>query len=71
MGNSFKDLEKLYITERENAGDKTKHNIGSNINLFGFVSNVLELYIPKVGDVIKSLSSFQTESVNKKTSFKK
>jgi hypothetical protein len=59
--NGFKELEELYIKERGNAGEQTKHNIGSNINLFGFVSNIIDLYIPKAGDVIKSISSFSSK----------
>lgn len=63
MGNnSFKDLEELYIKDRGNTSDQTKKNIGSNINLFNLISNMIDLYIPKAGDVIKSFGSFPNDS---------
>lgn len=56
--NSFKDLENLYIKERENSGDQTKLNITANINLFGFMSSLIDLYIPKAGNVLKSFGTY-------------
>lgn len=64
--NSFKDLEDLYIKERGSASDKTRQNIGSNINLFGFISNMIDLYIPKAGEVIKSFGTFSNMENDKK-----
>ena len=52
--NSFKDLEDLYVQERGDASSETKRKVNANINLFSFVSNLIELYIPKVGSVLQS-----------------
>lgn len=56
--NSFKEMEAQYINERGDGSKETFQKIESNINLFAFVSNILELYLPKAGNVIQALSSF-------------
>lgn len=52
--NSFKELEELEIQDRGNGSSVTKKNINANINLFGFISELIQLYLPKAGSVIKS-----------------
>ncbi len=52
--NSFKELEELQILERGKGSSITKKNINANINLFGFISELIQLYLPKAGSVIKS-----------------
>jgi hypothetical protein len=58
--NSFKELESLYIKDRGTGSQETLQKIESNIHLFGFVSNIIDLYLPKAGSVIQSLGSFNT-----------
>ena len=58
--NSFKELESLYIQGRSTGAQETRQKI-SNIHLFGFISNILDVYLPKAGNVIQSLGSFKTE----------
>ncbi len=64
--NNFKELEKIQIESRENKNDKTKQNINSNINFFGFVSNIIDLYLPKLGNVLTSFDSSSDNIKNKK-----
>ncbi|MFN8338685.1 MAG: hypothetical protein U0T36_06665 [Saprospiraceae bacterium] len=52
--NSFKELEALQIKERGNGSSITKKNISANINLFGFISELIQLYLPNAGSVLKS-----------------
>lgn len=68
--NSFKELEALYIKERGDGQEQTRQKIESNIQLLGFISNVLDLYVPKAGSVIQTLSSvdsFHKPTIQKKT----
>ncbi|MBK8055905.1 MAG: hypothetical protein IPK35_22205 [Saprospiraceae bacterium] len=58
--NSFKELETLYIQGRSTGAQETRQKIESNIHLFGFIANILDLYLPKAGNVIQSLGSFNT-----------
>jgi hypothetical protein len=58
--NSFKELESLYIKDRGTGSKETLQKIESNIHLFGFISNIIDLYLPKAGNVIQSLGSFNT-----------
>ncbi len=60
--NNFKELEKLLIENRGNNSNKIKNNINSNINLFSFVSNLVELYIPKMGKVFTSFDNSKDNS---------
>ncbi|MFZ1749035.1 MAG: hypothetical protein WAU01_02535 [Saprospiraceae bacterium] len=53
--NSFKELEALHIKERGDHSEQIKSNIGDNISLFGFISNLIEVYIPRVGHVIQAM----------------
>lgn len=66
--NSFKELEELYTKDRNNTSIETKKKINANINLFGLVSNLIELYIPKVGSIIGALDNgpSQSDKNNKK-----
>jgi len=63
--NSFKELEALYIQQRGPGAEDTKNKIEANMKFFGFVCDVLELYIPKVGNVIQSLSAFGSKNKSK------
>lgn len=56
--NSFKELESLYIKDRGTGSQETREKIESNIHLLGFIGNILDLYLPKAGNVIQSLGSF-------------
>ncbi len=57
MDNNFKELEKLAIQNRLRPQEETKKKINANIHFFGFVSSILDVYLPKIGSVIMS---FQT-----------
>lgn len=63
--NSFKELEILNIKKRKDNGDEVKKNLGANIHLFNFVSNLIDLYIPKVGNVIQSFGENTKSGPNK------
>ncbi len=56
--NSFKEIEEFYIKERGNGSEVTRHKIESNIHFFSFISNLIDVYLPKAGNVIQSLGSF-------------
>jgi hypothetical protein len=60
MSNNFKELEKLTIQNRVRSQEETKQKINSNIHFFGFVSTILDLYVPQIGKVISA--SFQSPS---------
>lgn len=64
--NSFKELEELYIKERGNDGSEIRQNLGSNIQLFSLISNLIDLYLPKAGGVIQSLASFTNSGKSRK-----
>lgn len=64
--NNFKELEKILVESRSKNSDKTKQNINSNINFFGFVSNIIDLYLPKLGNVLTSFDSSSDSIKNKK-----
>lgn len=64
--NNFKELEKILVESRSKNSDKTKQNINSNINFFGFVSNIIDLYLPKLGNVLTSFDSSSDNIENKK-----
>ncbi len=66
--NSFKDLEKINIQGRANNGaEMHKKNIRANINLFSFVSNIIELYIPRAGGVIKYFDPSSPDNIDKRS----
>ncbi len=64
--NNFKELEKILTENMENNSANTKQNINSNINFFGFVSNIVDLYIPKMGQVFTSFDISSEKIKNKK-----
>jgi len=64
--NNFKELEKILVESRSKNSDKTKQNINSNISFFGFVSNIIDLYLPKLGNVLTSFDSSSDNIKNKK-----
>jgi hypothetical protein len=55
--NSFKELEKLYIAERRKDSEETRNKLESNIRLFSFISNLVDVYLPKAGKVITSFGN--------------
>ena len=59
MNNNFKELEKLNIEGRLRSKDETKKKINANIHFFGFVSSIIDVYLPKVGGVIKAFNQPQ------------
>ena len=64
--NNFKELEKILTENRDKNSDKIKSNINSNINFFGFVSNLIDLYIPKMGKVFTSFDNSNENTKNQK-----
>ncbi len=54
--NNFKELEDKIISERGSGDEETKKKVNANIGFFGFISTLLELYLPKVGEVLKSMA---------------
>lgn len=64
MKNVFKEYEDILIRQRmENS---TQENVKSNINTFGFIGNLLDLYLPKVGSVIVSINGQSSQKVKTK-----
>lgn len=62
--NNFKELEEILISKRPDDGQQTMTNLNTNIGMFGLASNLVDLFLPKVFNVIsKSL-----ENNNKKES---
>jgi hypothetical protein len=66
MSNNFKELEKLNIQNRLRSTNETKQKINANIHFFGFVSSVLDVYLPKVGVVITSFGTAASRPEKKK-----
>jgi hypothetical protein len=64
--NSFKELDRINIENRKTNGDNIKSNLNSNIKLFSFVSDILEIYLPKVGEVFTSMVIDSSKSNTKK-----
>lgn len=63
--NSFKELEKMYINDRGKGSVETRHKIESNIHLFGFISDLIDVYLPKAVNVIQVLGTFNSSVKNK------
>ena len=62
--NNFKQLEEVYISRQPPHARKTiENNIHSNMGLISYVGRVVELYIPRVLDMIISLIGGNSESV--------
>lgn len=69
--NNFKELEEILIANRPDDGQKTMTNIKSNISMFGLASNLIDLFLPKVFNVIsKSLDNNNTKPENQIPKFK-
>ena len=54
--NNFKELQNQIIEERGSGDELTKKKVSSNIGFFNFISTLIDLYLPKVGDVLKSMA---------------
>ncbi|KXK39000.1 MAG: hypothetical protein J5I52_10055 [Saprospiraceae bacterium] len=60
--NNFKMLDDLNISERAPSGkEKTKTNIQTNLEFLNLLGNILDVYVPRAGEVI--LSFGQTDAV--------
>ncbi len=46
--NNFKELEKQRMEEAGNALDKIKSNVNSNLGVFHFIGEMIELFLPRV-----------------------
>ena len=64
--NNFKEIERINIANRKNSS-LVKRNINSNIKLFSFVSDILEIYLPKAGSVFTYLLPDTTSQKDNKT----
>lgn len=54
--NNFKELEKLLAENKEITFDKVKNDLVQTRSLFGFVGDLFDLFIPKIVDVLTSMS---------------
>jgi hypothetical protein len=66
MSNNFKELEKRTIEGRVRSQEETKKKINSNIQFFGFVSSILDVYVPKVGSVLTAFNSSEDQKNKRK-----
>lgn len=55
MQSSFKEYMDRLIQQR--LKNDTKNNVNQNIKTFSLISSMLELYIPRVGDIFTSIGS--------------
>ncbi len=46
--NNFKELEKQEIKNLDNAVGRVKSNVKRNLNMFSFIGDMAELFIPKI-----------------------
>lgn len=60
--NNFKELEKLLSENKEFTFEKVKNNIVSSRNLFGFIGDIIELFIPRIIDVFVGMAGGESES---------
>lgn len=56
MKNSFKELERLEIEGRTAPLKRIQNNITSNLSLFKFIGNIMELFFPRMVDLIVRLA---------------
>jgi hypothetical protein len=54
--NNFKELEELLSKDKEFTLQKVQNNLVATRNLFGFLGDIIELFLPKIMDVIINLS---------------
>ena len=64
MQSSFKEYMDRLIQQR--LKNDTKNNVTQNIKTFSLISSMLELYIPRVGDIFASIGSNPTINENLK-----
>lgn len=64
--NNFKKLEQFYIAQRQDKGQETKANVMSQKAVFGFISNVVDLFLPKVISVISNALDARSGQMHKK-----
>jgi hypothetical protein len=65
MSNNFKELERMHIQGRIRPQEETKRKINANIHFFGFVGSIVDVYLPKVGEVITAFNQPQDATSNK------
>ena len=56
MKNSFKELERLELEGRNVPLNKIQNNITSNLGLFKFMGDIMELFFPRMVDLIVRLT---------------
>jgi hypothetical protein len=54
--NSFKELEELEIKEVSMRSESIKNGIASDIGMMRYVTSVIELYFPKIMDLVVSMA---------------
>jgi len=54
--NSFKELELLEIKNKKINSKLIKTNLNENVKTFGFMANIIELYIPTLKDIFFSFT---------------
>ena len=64
MRNSFKDLEELEMQNVSMPRDAIKNGIASDIGIMKFVSSIVEMYFPKLADLIIGLAGGSPKSSN-------
>ena len=64
MRNSFKELEELEMQNVSMPSDAIKKGITSDIGIMKYVSSIVEMYFPKLADLIISLAGGSPKSTS-------
>ncbi len=59
--NNFKELEKLEMEEVDFCGDKILSGITSDIGIFRYITEIIEVYIPKIFEMFVDLTGGKSE----------
>lgn len=54
--NNFKELEKQQLEEYPHSPPEIENNVKGSMRLFRFMGDIVELYLPRVFDLLLSLS---------------
>ena len=63
--NNFEELEELLTKDRNQSLEKVQNNLLGTRNVFGFLGDLIELFIPRIMDVFVQITSTdQSDSDN-------
>lgn len=63
--NNFKELEEQELKDIEFDSVGVQNKINSSVNIFRFVTDMIELYIPKVVDTVLNMVSENKDDIKK------